>query len=139
MYHNCGCRLRGRSRRCGTRRTERKVVGVVGMGGAVPRTQESVRPASGVGDRQELAATDRDTGVGGAGLASAALAAQLVNEYHLVIAPYVAGGGKRALLEHVPLQLELQDEQRFACGMVYLRYRVEYIEPVAKSVGSSGI
>lgn len=63
--------------------------------------------------------------IGGAELASAALAAELVDEYHLLIAPYVAGGGKTAICAGTTLQLELQDRKRFRGGMLYLRYRVE--------------
>lgn len=63
--------------------------------------------------------------VGGAELAAAALAAELVDEYHVLIAPYVTGGGKAALPEGMPLRLDLRDEKRFRGGMVYLRYGVE--------------
>jgi dihydrofolate reductase len=65
-----------------------------------------------------VAASSGGTGIGGAELASAALASQLVDEYHLLIAPYVAGGGKRALPEQMQLRLELTDEKRFPSGMV---------------------
>ena len=64
--------------------------------------------------------------VGGADLASAALAAELVDECHLLIAPYVAGGGKAAFPERTPLRLDLRDQKRFPSGMVYLRYGVGY-------------
>jgi hypothetical protein len=37
---------------------------------------------------------------------------------------YAAGGGKRALPNHVRAQLELLDERRFRGGVVFLRYRV---------------
>jgi dihydrofolate reductase len=76
--------------------------------------------------RSWVAASSGGAGIGGAELASAALASQLVDEYHLLIAPYVAGGGKRALPEQIQLRLELTDEKRFPSGMVYLRYRIGY-------------
>jgi len=73
--------------------------------------------------RELKAAADRDIGVGGPELAGQALAAGLVDELHLVVAPVIVGGGNRALPDGVFLKLELQDERRFASGMVYLRYR----------------
>ena len=63
--------------------------------------------------------------VGGAELAAAALSAKLVDEYHVLIVPYVAGGGKAALPGQMPLHLELLDQRRFRAGMLYLRYHVE--------------
>jgi dihydrofolate reductase len=63
--------------------------------------------------------------IGGAEIASAALSAGLVDEYHLLIAPYVAGNGKAALPAGMSLRLELLDQTAFEGGMVYLRYRVE--------------
>jgi dihydrofolate reductase len=67
---------------------------------------------------------DRDLGIGGPGLASAALAAGLVDEVHLLLAPVSVGGGKPALPHRVRLDLELLDERRFAGGTVFLRYAV---------------
>jgi dihydrofolate reductase len=69
------------------------------------------------------ASSDRDLSIGGAELAAQAIAAGLVDELHLFLAPVLVGGGKPALPDggHVPL--ELLDERRFASGFVYLRYR----------------
>jgi dihydrofolate reductase len=64
-----------------------------------------------------------DLSIGGAELAGEAIRAGLVDEYQLLIAPVVIGGGKRSLPDDVRLQLELVDERRFGNGMVYLRYR----------------
>jgi dihydrofolate reductase len=64
-----------------------------------------------------------DVSIGGAALASEAIRAGLVDEYHLFLVPAVVGGGKRALPDGVRLELELLDERRFAGGAVYLRYR----------------
>jgi dihydrofolate reductase len=69
-------------------------------------------------------AAARDLGIGGAGLAAEALRAGLVDELHLLLAPVVVGGGKRALPDGVRIDLELLDERRFASGFVFLRYRV---------------
>ncbi|HEY1489180.1 MAG TPA: dihydrofolate reductase family protein [Micromonosporaceae bacterium] len=67
---------------------------------------------------------DRDVSVGGPGLAAHALAAGLVDEYHVYVNPVVVGGGTRALPAGLHRELELLDERRFAGGVVYLRYRV---------------
>jgi dihydrofolate reductase len=66
---------------------------------------------------------DRDLSVGGPGLAAQALAARLVDELHLFVAPVVVGGGTRSLPSGMRLDLELLDERRFGSGVVYLRYR----------------
>ena len=66
---------------------------------------------------------ERDLAVGGAELAAQALRAGLVDELHLLLAPVVVGGGKRALPDDVRLPLELAGERRFANGVVHLHYR----------------
>jgi len=66
-----------------------------------------------------------DVSVGGPGLAGEAIAAGLVDEYHLFFVPVLVGGGKRALPDDVRADLELVDEQRFGNGTVYLRYRTQ--------------
>jgi len=74
---------------------------------------------------QELKdATAGELTVGGAGLASAALGAGLVDEVRLVLMPSLVGGGTRALPDGVRATLELIDERRFASGAVYVRYAV---------------
>ncbi|MEY2461660.1 MAG: hypothetical protein QOG30_3490 [Acidimicrobiaceae bacterium] len=62
--------------------------------------------------------------VGGAGLAAQALQAGLVDELHLFVVPVAVGGGKRALPDHVRLDLELRNERSFASGVVHLSYAV---------------
>jgi dihydrofolate reductase len=64
-----------------------------------------------------------DIGIGGAELASHAIAAGLVDELQLLLVPVLVGGGKRALPNDVGAQLELLDERRFQSGAVFLRYR----------------
>jgi len=73
--------------------------------------------------RQLKETADRDLSVGGPGLAAQAIEAGLVDEYQLFVAPAVVGGGTGWLPDHVRLDLELLDEQRFESGFVYLRYR----------------
>jgi dihydrofolate reductase len=68
-------------------------------------------------------AADRDLAVGGARLAGQAIAAGLVDEYQLFIAPAIVGGGTRALPDQVRLNLALAEEHRFGSGTVYLCYR----------------
>jgi dihydrofolate reductase len=61
--------------------------------------------------------------IGGPELAAQAIAAGLVDEYHLFLVPVLVGGGKRALPDGVRADLELVDQRGFAGGTVYLRYR----------------
>jgi dihydrofolate reductase len=71
------------------------------------------------------ASAGSDLGVGGSELGSQTVAAGLVDECHLFLAPIVVGGGQRALSEGVRVELELLDERRFRGGMVHLRYRTK--------------
>lgn len=68
---------------------------------------------------------DADLAIGGAELAGLALRAGLVDDVHLVIAPVLVGGGKRALPEGIRQSLELVDTRRFASGFVHLAYRMK--------------
>ena len=74
--------------------------------------------------RQMKATTERDISIGGPQLAGQALAAGLVDECHLFLAPLLMGGGTRALPDGVGLRLELVDERRFGSGVAHLHYRV---------------
>jgi dihydrofolate reductase len=65
----------------------------------------------------------RDLAVGGAELGGRAIKAGLVDEIELFLTPVVVGNGKRALPDEAHLRLELEEERRFGCGVVYLRYR----------------
>ncbi|MGP3970302.1 dihydrofolate reductase family protein [Streptomyces sp. 6N223] len=65
----------------------------------------------------------RDIAIGGPALAARAIAAGLVDEYHLFLNPIVVGGGKPFLPDGVRVTLDLLDERRFAGGVVHLRYR----------------
>lgn len=73
--------------------------------------------------RQMKSTAGRDISVGGPDLAAKAIKAGLVDEFHLLVAPIVVGGGKRSLPNNVRLKLGLLHERRFGSGVVYLRYR----------------
>lgn len=73
--------------------------------------------------RQMNAAADRDLGIGGPTLAAEAIAAGLVDELHLFVAPVVVGGGTRSLPDDVGWNLDLRGERRFGNGVVHLHYR----------------
>lgn len=70
------------------------------------------------------AGTGRELSIGGAELAGAAFAAGLIDEVALLVSPVVVGGGKPALPSGLCLNLELEEERRFAAGAVFLRYAV---------------
>jgi dihydrofolate reductase len=72
--------------------------------------------------RQLQASAERDISVGGPHLAAQAIAAGLVDELQLLIAPVIVGGGNRGLPDGVRVDLELHDRRRFGNGVVFLRY-----------------
>ncbi len=92
-------------------------------GVSTPRTrlERSFDPAA---VRALKTAADADLSVGGATLGASALQAGLVDECRVYVAPVVVGGGTPWLPDGLRLRLRLLDEQRFADGMVYLRYSV---------------
>ena len=70
-----------------------------------------------------LAATDKDVGIGGAGLAAAAIELGLVDELRVFRYPVVVGGGTPFLppvTEHVPLVLI--ETRAFGSRVIYERY-----------------
>lgn len=69
-------------------------------------------------------AAGADITIGGAELAGQAIAAGLVDELHLFLAPITVGGGKCALPDDIRVPLALLDERRFRNGVVHLHYRV---------------
>ncbi|MBV7243870.1 MULTISPECIES: dihydrofolate reductase family protein [Streptomyces] len=74
--------------------------------------------------RRLKAGADADLTVDGPNLAAQAIAAGLVDEYHLFITTSVVGGGKRFFPDGVRLDLELVEERAFAAsGLIYARYR----------------
>ena len=66
-----------------------------------------------------------DISVDGMNLAAQMIRAGLVDEYELLVVPFMLGGGKRVLPGDVRVKLELLDERRFGNGWVYLRYRTQ--------------
>jgi len=72
--------------------------------------------------RAMKASAAMDLTVGGANLAAQAFAEGLVDECHLFVGPALVGGGKPAYPRDLRVALELQDERRFANGVLYLRY-----------------
>jgi dihydrofolate reductase len=72
---------------------------------------------------RRMKSAGHDISVGGPHLAAQAIEAGLVDEYHVFVVPYVAGGGTRFLPDNVRLELELLDERRFGNGVVHLHYR----------------
>ena len=73
--------------------------------------------------RRLKAEADHDLTVNGPNLAAQAIAAGLVDEYHLFTTTSVVGGGKRFFPDGVRLDLELVEERAFDSGLVYTRYR----------------
>jgi dihydrofolate reductase len=73
--------------------------------------------------RRLKAEADHDLTVDGPNLAAQAIAAGLVDEYHLFITTTVVGGGKRFFPDGVRLDLELVEERTFDSGLIYARYR----------------
>ena len=74
--------------------------------------------------RRSVAGDDRDTLVGGPGLATHALRAGLVDEIGVVVVPVVVGDGTPYLPPGLRLDLRLLDERRFDNGFVAMRYAV---------------
>jgi dihydrofolate reductase len=70
-------------------------------------------------------ASGSDLTIGGADLAGQAIAAGLVDEFHLLLVPILVGAGKRALPDHLGgVRLELLSARRFRQGVVGVNYRV---------------
>jgi len=62
--------------------------------------------------------------VGGAGLASALIKLNLIDEYRMFVDPVVVGGGTPYFPPlDAPIELELLETQTFGSRVVYLRYR----------------
>jgi dihydrofolate reductase len=72
--------------------------------------------------RREVDAAEKDAVVGGATLAGVAMRAGIVDELRLVVLPYLAGGGTRAIPEGVAGRIRLLEERRFDNDAVLLRY-----------------
>lgn len=75
--------------------------------------------------RHLKATGSRRVTIGGANLARQALAAGLLDEVRLLIAPVVLGGGKPWLPGGVSRPLHLLESRSFDSAVVYLRYRLK--------------
>jgi dihydrofolate reductase len=64
-----------------------------------------------------------EVGIGGAGIAAAAIAEDLIDEYRLFVNPIILGGGT-PYFPHLakPLDVRLVESRTFNSGVVYLRY-----------------
>ena len=69
------------------------------------------------------ARSDSDLTIDGPTIAAQAIAAGLVDEYHLFLTTSVVGGGKRFFPDGVRLDLDLVEERAFPTGLIYARYR----------------
>ncbi|MGL5929883.1 MAG: dihydrofolate reductase family protein [Dermatophilaceae bacterium] len=74
--------------------------------------------------RRLKAESEHDLTIDGPTLAAQAIAAGLVDEYHLFVTTTAVGGGIRFFPDGVRLELELVEQHSFASGLVSLRYRV---------------
>lgn len=72
--------------------------------------------------RRLVETSERNVTVGGAQLAGQAIGAGLVDEVHLMILPYLLGGGSQALPDGVRRGLKLLEQHTFDNGSVYVRY-----------------
>lgn len=75
--------------------------------------------------RQMKASAARDISIGGPELAAQAIAAGLVDRYHLFAVPVIVGGGNHWLPRNLRLNLELDDVRSFRDSVVYLHYRAK--------------
>ena len=73
--------------------------------------------------RRLKAESDHDLSVDGPNLAAQAIAAGLVDEYHLFITSSVVGGGTRFFPDGVRLDLDLFAQRGFDNGLIYAGYR----------------
>ncbi|MEO6087168.1 MAG: dihydrofolate reductase family protein [Umezawaea sp.] len=73
--------------------------------------------------RKLKAEAEADITVSGPNLAAHAIAAGLVDEYHLFTTTRVVGGGQRFFPDGVRLDLDLVEERAFDSGLIYARYR----------------
>jgi dihydrofolate reductase len=69
-----------------------------------------------------VAASDKDFGIGGPHLAAEAIKADIVDEYHQIIAPIIIGSGNPWLPKDVKSRLKLMGLRKFKNGFVHLQY-----------------
>jgi dihydrofolate reductase len=73
--------------------------------------------------RRLKAGSDDDLTIDGPNLAAQAIAAGLVDEYHVFFTSTVVGGGTRFFPDGVRLDLELVEQRAFANGLISAKYR----------------
>ena len=64
-----------------------------------------------------------DISIGGPHVAALAIKAGLIDEFHVILAPVVIGGGTAAFPDGARVDITLIDENRFRGGFVHLHYR----------------
>ncbi|MBA3724165.1 MAG: dihydrofolate reductase family protein, partial [Candidatus Levybacteria bacterium] len=69
-----------------------------------------------------MAESDKDFDIGGPHLASVAIKAGIVDEYHQIIVPQLIGSGNYWLPKDVQSTLKLVDVRKFENGFVHLQY-----------------
>lgn len=72
--------------------------------------------------RRFKATSERDITVGGPHLAAQMIAANLIDEFHVLVHPIIVGGGNYWLPRDVRIPLELVSESRLG-RVVYMKYR----------------
>jgi dihydrofolate reductase len=70
-----------------------------------------------------VAGSDKDFDIGGPHLAVAAIKANVIDEYHQIIVPFILGGGNHWLPGGNKNKLKLEDMRKFENGFVHLQYR----------------
>ena len=73
--------------------------------------------------QKQVAESDKDYDIGGPHLAGQAIKANIVDEYHQIVAPIMIGGGNFWLPKGAQNKLELVDLRKFENGFVHLQYR----------------
>ena len=69
-----------------------------------------------------VAESNKDFGIGGPHLAAEAIMAEIVDEYHQIVAPVIIGSGNYWLPKDVNIKLKLKDVRKFKNGFVHLHY-----------------
>lgn len=69
-----------------------------------------------------VAESDKDFDIGGPHLAAEAIKANIIDEYHQIIAPIMIGSGNPWLPKDAKVKLELTDMRKFENGFVHLKY-----------------
>lgn len=69
-----------------------------------------------------VAESAKDFDIGGPHLAAEAIKANIIDEYHQIIAPIMTGSGNPWLPKDVKLELKLTDVRKFENGFIHLQY-----------------